>query len=91
MNYTQTLLYITLPMATRVAFSGWINLALGVMKDTSLVMWIGIIELLRAAKDIITRIQEPLLVLCIAGAMYYVMSWGVAALSAKGRKAMERT
>ncbi|MBV8469239.1 MAG: amino acid ABC transporter permease [Burkholderiaceae bacterium] len=83
MSYIQALTHVTLPMAARVAFSGWINLALSVMKDTSLVMWIGIVELLRASQTIITRIQEPLLVLCIAGTVYYVMSWGVAALSAK--------
>lgn len=37
------------------------------MKDTSLVLWIGIVELLRASQTIVTRIQEPLFVLCIAG------------------------
>jgi polar amino acid transport system permease protein len=78
MTYFQTLRYIVLPMATRVSFPGWINLVLGVMKDTSLVLWIGIIELLRASQTIVTRIQEPLFVLCIAGLIYYVMSWGVA-------------
>lgn len=72
--------YIVLPMAARVSFPGWVNVTLGVLKDTSLVLWIGIIELLRASQSIVTRIQEPILVLCIAGAMYYVMSWGMAAL-----------
>ena len=67
-------------MAARVSFPGWVNVNLGVLKDTSLVLWIGIIELLRASQSIVTRIQEPILVLCIAGAMYYVMSWGMAAL-----------
>ena len=80
LSYAQTLRYITLPLAARVSFPGWINLTLGVIKDTSLVLWIGIMELLRASQSIVTRIQEPILVLCIAGAMYYVMSWGMAAL-----------
>jgi len=74
----QTLASVIAPMATRVAFPGWINLVLSVMKDTSLVLWIGIVELLRASQTIVTRIQEPLLVLCIAGALYYVMSLAVA-------------
>jgi polar amino acid transport system permease protein len=80
LSYLQTLRYIVLPMAARVSFPGWVNVSLGVLKDTSLVLWIGIIELLRASQSIVTRIQEPILVLCIAGAMYYVMSWGMAAL-----------
>lgn len=78
LTFFQTLRHIVLPMAARVSFPGWINLALGVIKDTSLVLWIGIIELLRASQTIVTRIQEPILVLCIAGGIYYVMSWGVA-------------
>lgn len=80
LSYAQTLRYIVLPMAARVSFPGWVNVTLGVLKDTSLVLWIGIIELLRASQSIVTRIQEPILVLCIAGAMYYVMSWGMAAM-----------
>ena len=83
MSYWQDLRYIVLPMATRVAFPGWLNLVLSVMKDTALVMWIGIVELLRASQTIVTRIQEPLLVLCIAGLIYYVMSLVVARLGAR--------
>ena len=78
LNYFQTLRYIIMPMAARVSFPGWINLTLGVTKDTSLVLWIGIMELLRASQSIVTRIQEPILVLSIAGLMYYIMSWGIA-------------
>ncbi len=83
LSFLQDLRWIVLPMATRVAFPGWLNLVLGVMKDTALVMWIGIVELLRASQTIVTRIQEPLLVLCIAGVIYYVMSLVVARLGAR--------
>lgn len=83
LSYWQDLRYIVLPMAARVAFPGWLNLVLSVMKDTALVMWIGIVELLRASQTIVTRIQEPLLVLCIAGLIYYVMSLVVARLGAR--------
>lgn len=78
LGYLQTLGHIVLPMAARVSFPGWVNLVLSVMKDTALVLWIGIIELLRASQSIVTRIQEPLLVLCVAGLIYYTMSWSVA-------------
>lgn len=86
LSYLQDLRYIVLPMATRVAFPGWLNLVLSVMKDTALVIWIGIVELLRASQTIVTRIQEPLLVLCIAGLIYYVMSLVVAQLGARLEK-----
>jgi polar amino acid transport system permease protein len=83
LSFLQDLRWIVLPMATRVAFPGWLNLVLSVMTDTALVMWIGIVELLRASQTIVTRIQEPLLVLCIAGLIYYVMSLVVARLGAR--------
>ncbi|MEP9320710.1 amino acid ABC transporter permease [Pseudomonas sp. LABIM340] len=86
LSYWQDLRYIVLPLAARVAFPGWLNLVLGVMKDTALVMWIGIVELLRASQTIVTRIQEPLLVLCVAGVIYYLMSWVVARLGARLEK-----
>jgi His/Glu/Gln/Arg/opine family amino acid ABC transporter permease subunit len=83
LSYLQDLRWIVLPIASRVAFPGWLNLVLSVMKDTALVMWIGIVELLRASQTIVTRIQEPMLVLCIAGLIYYVMSLVVARLGAR--------
>jgi len=83
LSYFQDLRFIVMPIATRVAFPGWLNLTLSVMKDTALVMWIGIIELLRASQTIVTRIDEPLLVLSIAGLIYYVMSLVVARLGAR--------
>lgn len=78
MSFTQDVVHIVLPMAARVAFPGWINLTLAVMKDTSLVLWIGIVELLRASQTIVTRLQEPLFVLMLAGLIYYGMSLVVA-------------
>lgn len=83
MSHTQDLLHIVLPMATRVCFPGWVNLTLAVMKDTSLVLWIGIVELLRASQTIVTRLQEPLFVLAMAGLIYYVMSLVIARLGAR--------
>ncbi len=74
----QCLLHIAAPIAVRIAFPGWVSLLLGVMKDSSLVLWIGVVELLRASQSIVTRIQEPLLVLSIAGAIYYFMSLALA-------------
>lgn len=78
MSYWQEMVYVSAPLAARVAFPSWLNLTLGVQKDTALVMWLGLFELLRASQSIITRIQEPLLVLCIVGLIYYLMSWAIA-------------
>lgn len=78
MSYWQELRFVTAPLAARVAFPSWLNMTLAAMKDTALVTWLGLAELLRSSQSIITRIQEPLLVLCIVGLIYYVMSWVIA-------------
>ena len=75
LTYFQTLKEIIFPLALRVSFPSWVGITLGVFKDTSLVLWIGIIELLKSSQIIITRTQEPLLILSIAGILYFTVSF----------------
>ena len=75
LSYFQTLKEITFPLALRVSFPAWVGVTLGVFKDTSLVLWIGIIELLKSSQIIITRTQEPILILTIAGILYFAVSF----------------
>lgn len=83
MTALQDLRHVVFPIALRVALPNWIGLALGVMKDSAMVLWIGIIELLRASQIVVTRIQEPMLVLTIAGLIYFLMSFPIARLGAR--------
>ena len=53
------------------------------MKDSALVWWIGVIELLRTSQVIITRIQEPLLVLSVCGLIYFVLSYPISRLGSR--------
>lgn len=86
LSWRQDLTEIVFPIALRVALPNWIGLTLGVMKDTALVLWIGIVELLRSSQIIVTRIQEPLFVLSIAGLIYFLMSFPIARLGARLEK-----
>lgn len=63
---------------TRVSLPSWIGLTLGVMKDSALVLWLGLIELLRASQILVTRLQEPLTILMICGAIYFLISFPIA-------------
>ncbi|HQR12061.1 MAG TPA: amino acid ABC transporter permease [Casimicrobiaceae bacterium] len=83
LTWWQDLRYIVFPIALRVALPSWTGLTLGVMKDTALVLWIGIVELLRASQVIVTRIQEPLLVLTLCGLIYFLMSFPISRLGAR--------
>jgi hydroxyproline transport system permease protein len=82
MTYWQDLRHIVFPIALRVSLPSWTGLTLGVLKDTALVWLIGIVELLRASQVVITRIQEPLLVLSLCGLFYFVLSFPISRLGA---------
>ena len=78
MTWGQDLREIVLPLATRVALPSWIGLALGVMKDSALVYVVQVVELLKSTQILITRLQEPLLLMTICGAFYFLISFPVA-------------
>lgn len=75
MSYWQDLRYVVLPIGGRAVFPSWVGVALGVMKDSALVSVLGYVELLKASQILITRTQEPFLVLTIAGAFYFALSY----------------
>lgn len=78
MSWAQDMRYIVLPLATRVALPSWIGLALGVMKDSALVYVVQVTELLKSTQILITRLQEPLFLLMICGAFYFLISFPLA-------------
>jgi His/Glu/Gln/Arg/opine family amino acid ABC transporter permease subunit len=84
MTWRQDMVEIVFPLALRVMFPSWIGLTLGVMKDTSLVAWIGVIELLKSSQILITRMSnEPLFILSIAGLIYFMISFPISRLGAR--------
>ena len=83
LTWWQDMTSIVYPIALRIMLPSWIGLTLGVMKDTALVTWLGIIELLRSSQIIVTRIQEPLFVLTIAGLIYFIISFPISRLGAR--------
>lgn len=80
MTWGQDMRYIVAPLATRVSLPAWIGLTLGVMKDSALVLWLGLTELLKASQTLVTRLQEPLFILLICGAIYFLISFPIARL-----------
>jgi polar amino acid transport system permease protein len=84
MTWWQDMTEIVYPIALRVMLPSWIGLTLGVMKDTALVSWIGVVELLKSSQILINRMQnEPLLILMIAGLIYFLISFPISRLGAR--------
>ncbi len=83
MSYWQDLFYVVFPIGVRAIFPSWVGVALGVLKDSALVSVLGYVELLRASQILMTRTQEPLLIIAVAGAFYFALSYPISRFSAK--------
>ncbi|MEQ8357593.1 MAG: amino acid ABC transporter permease [Kiloniellaceae bacterium] len=83
MTYWQDLRYVVFPIGLRAVLPAWVGVALGVMKDSALVSVLGYVELLKASQILITRTQEPFLILAIAGAFYFALSFPVSRYAAR--------
>lgn len=86
MTYWQDLRFVVLPIGGRAVFPAWVGVALGVMKDSALVSVLGYVELLKASQILITRTQEPFLILSIAGAFYFALSYPISRYAASLEK-----
>lgn len=78
LTWGQDMWNVVRPLATRVALPSWIGLALGVMKDSALVYIVQVVELLKSTQILITRLQEPLFLLLVCGAFYFIISFPLA-------------
>ncbi len=86
MTYWQDLRHVVLPIGGRAVFPAWVGVALGVMKDSALVSVLGYVELLKASQILITRTQEPFLILSVAGAFYFALSYPISRYAASLEK-----
>lgn len=83
MSYWQDLRYVVWPIGLRAVFPSWVGVALSVVKDSALVSVLGYVELLRASQILITRTQEPFIILALAGLFYFVLSYPLSVYSKK--------
>ncbi len=83
LSYWQDLRYIVFPIGLRAVLPAWTGVALGVLKDSALVSVLGYVELLRASQILITRTQQPFLILAVVGAFYFALSFPIARITEK--------
>ncbi|MVN85243.1 ABC transporter permease subunit [Deinococcus sp. HMF7620] len=71
---SQTMRLVVLPQAARVALPSLSNTLIGLVKDTSLVSVITVVELLRSAQLVIARTFEPFGPYLAAALIYWALS-----------------
>ena len=84
LTWWQDMTSIVYPIGLRIMLPSWIGLALGVMKDTSLVGAIGVLELLETSRSLTTRMPHlPLFILAVTGLIYFLISFPISRLGAR--------
>ncbi|WP_293268215.1 amino acid ABC transporter permease [Neptunomonas sp.] len=83
MTYWQDIRYVVMPVGLRAVLPAWTGVALGVLKDSALVSVLGYIELLRASQILVTRTQEPFIILTIVGLFYFALSYPISKMTAR--------
>jgi His/Glu/Gln/Arg/opine family amino acid ABC transporter permease subunit len=86
MSYLQELRLVSLPLAVRTIFPGWVGTLIGLTKDTALVSVVGYVELLRASQILITRTNEALLLLTGVGVAYFLICYPISRYSLRVEK-----
>ena len=81
MSYFQDIRYVVFPIGLRAVLPAWAGVALGVLKDSALVSVLGYVELLRASQILVTRTQEPFIILAVVGGFYFVLSYPIARIT----------
>jgi len=78
----QQFLRIRAPIAFRLTLPALVNEAILILKASSLVSVVGVIELTRMAQDLNTSLYKPLQLYAAAGLLYFVINRGLVYLSA---------
>ncbi|PNY80935.1 amino acid ABC transporter permease [Deinococcus koreensis] len=86
LNPSQTMRLVVLPQAARVALPSLSNTLIGLVKDTSLVSVITVVELLRSAQLVIARTFEPFGPYLAAALIY----WAISSLLEVVQRVLER-
>ncbi|SMH46672.1 amino acid ABC transporter permease [Mesorhizobium australicum] len=74
----QQFLRIRAPIALRLTVPALVNEAILILKASSLISVVGVIELTRMAQNLSASTYKPLLFYSVAGGLYLVINWAVA-------------
>ena len=82
----RTFLRIRAPIAFRLTLPSLVNEAILILKASSLVSVVGVIELTRMAQNLDASEFQPVKLYAAAGALYLVINWGIAAAGAAAER-----
>jgi len=87
LNYSHRMIYIILPQAVRISIPPTVGFVVGLVKNTSYAVVIGMAELTYSARVVNNTTFEPFVIFTIAAALYFVICYPLSRLSMR----LERT
>lgn len=84
----QVFLRIKVPIAMRLTFPALVNEAIMILKSSSLVSVVGIVEITRMAQDLASSTYMPIEIFSSAALIYLVICWSVALAGRYGERAL---
>jgi len=82
LRFPQRLRYVILPQAIRRMLPPWVNTGLEVVKGTTLLSVIGVVELLLSTQQIVARNYMIIDFYLVAGLLYLIINFSIAQLGA---------
>lgn len=83
MTRTQQYFHIILPQAIRISLPPTVGFLVQLIKNTSIVSIVGVIELVRGGQITSTATFQPLLVFCVVAVIYFCICFPLSMLSKK--------
>jgi len=77
LTFRQTFVYVLAPQALRQALPAWINTAAEMVKASTLLSVIGVLELMLATRQVISRNFLSLEFYLLAGIVYFLISFSI--------------
>lgn len=77
LTFRQSFIYVLAPQALRQALPAWINTAAELVKASTLLAVIGVVELMLTTRQIIALKPRPLEFYCLAGIIYFLICYSI--------------
>ena len=87
LNFRQRLRHVILPQAVVRILPAWVNTAVEIIKSSSLVSLVSVVDLTMAVQQVVGRTREALLFYAVAAALYFILNF---TLSMAGQRLEKR-
>lgn len=75
LNFRQRLRHVIFPQAVVRILPAWVNTAVEIVKSSSLVSLVSVVDLTMAVQQIVGRTREALLFYAVAAALYFILNF----------------